>query len=97
MSNENNEFQITIHYNDPRGRCGGKWSRRNCGGLNLKKLMILFMMDDVNEDIYEYTQKNDCSYSFYTNGELIPSEDYGKPLRDIGVVDGSVIVFNIYV
>jgi hypothetical protein len=43
------------------------------------------------------TQKNDCSYSFYTNGEIIPRDDYGKPLRDIGIVDGSVIVFNIYV
>ena len=53
------------------------------------------MMDDVNEDIYEFTQKNDCSYSFYTNGELIPREDYLKPLSDIGVFDSGVIVFNI--
>ena len=97
MSNENNEFQITIHYNVPNDGCGGKWSRRNCGGLNLKKLMIHFMMDDVNEDIFKYTQENDCSYSFYTNGELIPKEDYGKPLSDIGLIDGGVIVFNIYV
>ena len=57
--------------------------------------MIYFMMDDVNEDIYEFTQKNDCSYSFYTNGELIPREDYLKPLSDIGVFDSGVIVFNI--
>lgn len=95
MSNENNEFQITIHYNDLNGGCGGKWSRSHCRGLNLKKLMIYFMMDDVNEDIYEFTQKNDCSYSFYTNGELIPREDYLKPLSDIGVFDSGVIVFNI--